>query len=110
VILPDSEMAEIRRLARREQMTVGDWVRRALRARFKLGQFARRLSIRSPLLTLIKCFEKSKNEAPGGGTFFLGFLDFLGFLKFPPYCPTSAWIASSSLPASDSLPCDTSSR
>jgi Ribbon-helix-helix protein, copG family len=37
VILPDSEMAEIRRLARREQMTVGDWVRRALRARFKLG-------------------------------------------------------------------------
>ena len=31
VLLPDSEMAEIRRLARREQMTVEEWVRRALR-------------------------------------------------------------------------------
>jgi hypothetical protein len=32
VLLPDEEMDEIRRLARREQMTVGEWVRRALRA------------------------------------------------------------------------------
>jgi hypothetical protein len=31
VLLPDPEMAEIRRLARREQVTVGEWVRRALR-------------------------------------------------------------------------------
>jgi hypothetical protein len=31
VLLPDSEMAEIRRLAHREQVKVGEWVRRALR-------------------------------------------------------------------------------
>jgi len=31
VILPDSEMDQIRRLARREQVTVGEWVRRVLR-------------------------------------------------------------------------------
>jgi hypothetical protein len=36
VLLPDSEIAEIRRLARLEQVTVGEWVRRALRAQFKL--------------------------------------------------------------------------
>ena len=32
VLLPDPEMAEIRRLARRERLTVGEWVRRQLRA------------------------------------------------------------------------------
>jgi hypothetical protein len=32
VLLPDAEMAEIRRLARREQLTVGEWARRALRS------------------------------------------------------------------------------
>jgi hypothetical protein len=32
VLLPDKEMEEIRRLARRERMPVGEWVRRALRA------------------------------------------------------------------------------
>jgi hypothetical protein len=31
VLLPDSEMEEIQRIARREQVTVGEWVRRALR-------------------------------------------------------------------------------
>jgi hypothetical protein len=31
VLLPDQEMAEIRRLARRERLTVGEWVRRVLR-------------------------------------------------------------------------------
>ena len=31
VLLPDGEMAEIRRLARRERLTVGEWVRRVLR-------------------------------------------------------------------------------
>ena len=31
VLLPDSDMEEIRRLARREQLTVGEWVRRTLR-------------------------------------------------------------------------------
>jgi hypothetical protein len=31
VLLPDSEMDDIRRLARRDQLTVGAWVRRALR-------------------------------------------------------------------------------
>jgi hypothetical protein len=31
VLLPDPEMAEIRRLARRERLTVGEWVRKALR-------------------------------------------------------------------------------
>ena len=31
VLLPDSEMKEIERLARRERLTVGEWVRRALR-------------------------------------------------------------------------------
>ena len=31
VLLPDREMAEIQRLARRERLTVGEWVRRALR-------------------------------------------------------------------------------
>ena len=31
VLLPDAEMEEIRRLARREQITVGEWVRRVLR-------------------------------------------------------------------------------
>ena len=31
VPLPDREMAEIQRLARRERLTVGEWVRRALR-------------------------------------------------------------------------------
>jgi len=31
VRLPDSEMAEIRRFARRDQVTVGEWARRALR-------------------------------------------------------------------------------
>jgi hypothetical protein len=36
VLLPDSEMAEIQALARRDQVTVGELVRRALRAQFKL--------------------------------------------------------------------------
>ena len=31
VLLPDPEMDEIRRLARRERLTVGEWVRRILR-------------------------------------------------------------------------------
>jgi hypothetical protein len=31
VLLPDQEMTEIRRLARRERLTVGEWVRRVLR-------------------------------------------------------------------------------
>ncbi len=31
VLLPDPEMEEIRRLARRERLTVGEWVRRMLR-------------------------------------------------------------------------------
>jgi len=31
VLLPDLEMSEIRRLAKREHSTVGEWVRRALR-------------------------------------------------------------------------------
>ena len=31
VLLPDAEMDEIRRLARREHLTVGEWARRALR-------------------------------------------------------------------------------
>jgi hypothetical protein len=30
VLLPDQEMAEIQRLAKREHLTVGEWVRRAL--------------------------------------------------------------------------------
>ena len=32
VLLLDSEMEEIRRMARRERITVGEWTRRALRA------------------------------------------------------------------------------
>ena len=31
VLLPDREMTEIQRLARRERLTVGEWVRRVLR-------------------------------------------------------------------------------
>lgn len=31
MLLPDPEMAEIRRLARRDRLPVGEWVRRALR-------------------------------------------------------------------------------
>jgi hypothetical protein len=31
VLLPDTEMSDIRRLAKRERLTVGEWVRRALR-------------------------------------------------------------------------------
>jgi hypothetical protein len=31
VLLPDDEMAGIQRLARRERMSVGEWVRQALR-------------------------------------------------------------------------------
>jgi hypothetical protein len=31
VLLPDKEMADLQRMARREQLTVGAWVRRALR-------------------------------------------------------------------------------
>ena len=31
VLLPDQELAEIQRLARREHLAVGEWVRRALR-------------------------------------------------------------------------------
>jgi len=31
VLLPDHEMTEIQRLARRERLTVGEWVRRVLR-------------------------------------------------------------------------------
>lgn len=31
VLLPDAEMEEIRRIARRERLTVGEWARRALR-------------------------------------------------------------------------------
>ena len=31
VLLPDQEMSDIQRLARRERLTVGEWVRRALR-------------------------------------------------------------------------------
>lgn len=32
VLLPDKEMAEIRRIARRQELSVGEWVRRSLRA------------------------------------------------------------------------------
>jgi len=32
VLLPDSEMQEIRRIARRHRLTVGEWVRQVLRA------------------------------------------------------------------------------
>lgn len=32
VLLPDAEMNEIRRSAKRDQIPVGEWVRRALRA------------------------------------------------------------------------------
>jgi hypothetical protein len=32
VLLPDTEMQEIRRIARRDKIPVGEWVRRALRA------------------------------------------------------------------------------
>ena len=31
ILVPDQEMSEIQRLARRERVTVGEWVRRALR-------------------------------------------------------------------------------
>ena len=31
VVLPDTEMSEIQRVAKRERLTVGEWVRRALR-------------------------------------------------------------------------------
>jgi len=31
VLLPDQEMTDIQRLARRERLTVGEWVRRTLR-------------------------------------------------------------------------------
>lgn len=31
VVLPDLEMSDIKRLAKRERLTVGEWVRRALR-------------------------------------------------------------------------------
>jgi hypothetical protein len=31
VLLPDRDMSEIQRLARREHLTVGEWVRRTLR-------------------------------------------------------------------------------
>jgi len=31
VLLPDREMADIQRLAKRERVTVGEWVRRVLR-------------------------------------------------------------------------------
>jgi len=31
VLLPDAEMAEIQRMARREHITVGEWARRVLR-------------------------------------------------------------------------------
>ena len=31
VLMPDAELNEIRRLARREHVTVGEWVRRTLR-------------------------------------------------------------------------------
>lgn len=31
VLLPDAEMSDIRRLAKRERLTVGEWVRRSLR-------------------------------------------------------------------------------
>jgi hypothetical protein len=31
VLLPDPEMSDIQRLAKREHLTVGEWVRRALR-------------------------------------------------------------------------------
>ena len=31
VLLPDEELAEIRRIARRHRMTVAEWVRQALR-------------------------------------------------------------------------------
>jgi len=31
VLLPDQEMSDIQRLAKRERLTVGEWVRRTLR-------------------------------------------------------------------------------
>jgi hypothetical protein len=31
VLLPDQEMSDIRRLAKRDRLTVGEWVRRTLR-------------------------------------------------------------------------------
>jgi hypothetical protein len=35
VRLPDQEMKEVQRLARRERLTVGEWVRRAMREALK---------------------------------------------------------------------------
>ena len=46
VLLPDAEMNEIRRFARREHLTVGEWVRRALSlavSRQSVGDPARKL-------------------------------------------------------------------
>lgn len=46
VLLPDEEMSVIRRLARRERLPVGEWVRRALR------EARTRLPVNGPETTL----------------------------------------------------------
>jgi hypothetical protein len=48
VLVPDEEMAEIRRLARSERLTVGAWVRRTLRqARMRRSVLDRKTKLKS---------------------------------------------------------------
>ena len=60
VLLPDPEMEEIRRLARRERLTVGEWVRRILR------EARSRQPVREPQLKLKAVRKAAEYSFPTG--------------------------------------------
>jgi hypothetical protein len=60
VLLPDREMSDIQRLAHREQLTVGEWVRRTLRE-------ARERKPVNDMETKLKAVRRgAKNSYPSG--------------------------------------------
>ena len=61
VLLPDSEMEELRRLARREKLTVGEWVRKVLR------QERLRQPVREPEAKLKAVRKAAAHSFPSGG-------------------------------------------
>ena len=60
VLLPDPEMEGIRRLARRERLTVGEWVRRILR------EARSRQPVREPQLKLKAVRKAAEYSFPTG--------------------------------------------
>ncbi len=60
VLLPDQEMAELQRLARREQVTLREWVRRTLR------EACQRRSVRDPEAKLKAVRRAAQHHFPTG--------------------------------------------